>query len=81
MMISFFPLQQHYGVRTGPINGVFTGFAKPKKTTVPLPPKRVDSAGSGTFLKPCSGISQLFATYTLPAGSMATSVMICNPPM
>lgn len=36
----------------GAINGVFTGFAKPKNTTVPLPPKRVVSAGSGTFLKP-----------------------------
>jgi hypothetical protein len=55
-----------YGACGGPISGVWTGFAKPKKTTVPLPPKRVDSAGSGTFLKPSSGRSQLFATHTLP---------------
>jgi len=49
--------------------------------TTPFPPKRADSAGSGTRLKPCSGVSQLFATQRLPAGSTATSVMICNPPM
>src|SRR5271165_1685849 len=70
-----------YGASGGPISGVRTGFAKPKKTTVPLPPKRVASAGSGTSLKPWSGLSQLFATHTLPAGSTATSVMVCNPPM
>ncbi len=69
-----------YGCLGGPISGVRNGFARPKKTTAPLPPKRVDSAGSGA-LKPSFGISQLFATHTLPAGSMATSVMICYPPM
>jgi hypothetical protein len=31
----------HYGCLGGPINGVRTGFAKPKKTTAPLPPKRI----------------------------------------
>jgi hypothetical protein len=47
-----------------------------------LPPKRVDRAGGGTSLKPaCSGISQLFATHTSPAGSMARSVRICSPPI
>src|SRR5208282_1493912 len=74
-------LSSRYGCLGGPISGVWTGFAKPKKTTVPLAPKRVDRAGSGTSLKPCSGRSQLFATHTLPAGSTATSVMICSPPM
>ena len=76
------PKLARYGAGRGPISGVRTGFATPKKTTVPLPPKRVDSAGGGTFLKPtCSGLSQLFATHTFPAGSMARSVRICNPPM
>jgi hypothetical protein len=36
---------RHHGARGGPINGVRTGFARPKKTTAPLPPKRVDNAG------------------------------------
>jgi hypothetical protein len=40
---------RRYGARGGPISGVFTGLAKPKKTTVPLPPKRVACVGSGTF--------------------------------
>ena len=72
---------RRYGARGGPISGVFTGLAKPKKTTVPLPPKRVACVGSGTFLKPCSGFSQLFATHKLPAGSTTMSVMAaCNPP-
>src|SRR5271168_4476060 len=71
-----------YGASGGPISGVRTGFAKPKKTTVPLPPKRVASDASGTLLKPWSGFSQLFATHTFPAGSITTSVMAaCNPPM
>ena len=48
----FSPHFMHYGCLGGPISGVRTGFAKPKKTTVPLPPKRVDSAGFGTSLKP-----------------------------
>jgi hypothetical protein len=30
---------------------VWTGFAKPKKTTPPLPPKRVDSNGSGALFE------------------------------
>ena len=60
------------GWRGGPINGVLTGLVKPKNITAPLPPNRVDSAGGGTFLKPtCSGISQLFATHTLPGGGSA----------
>jgi len=46
----------HYDLG-GPIRGVRTGFAKPKKTTVPLPPKWVDSAGSGASSKPCSGVN------------------------
>jgi hypothetical protein len=71
-----------YGAIGGPISGVRTGFAKPKKTTVPLPPKRVASDASGTLLKPSPGLSQLFATHTFPAGSTTTSVMaVCNPPM
>src|SRR5271157_802672 len=70
-----------YGASGGPISGVRTGLARPKKTTVPLAPKRVDRAGSGTSFMPSSGRSQLFATHTLPAGSMATSVMIFCPPM
>src|SRR5208282_54660 len=78
----FFNGKRCYGARGGPIKGVFTGLAKPKKTTVPLPPKRVACVGSGTLLKPCSGFSQLFATHKLPAGSTTMSVMAaCNPPM
>jgi hypothetical protein len=42
--------------------------AEPKNTTAPFPPKRVASVGSGTFLKPSSGRSQLLASHTLPAG-------------
>jgi hypothetical protein len=41
---------------------VRTGFANPKKTTAPLPLQRVDSASSGTSLKPSSGRSQLLGT-------------------
>src|SRR5271165_2701935 len=57
-----------YGARGGPINGVFTGLARPKKTTTPLPPKRVARAGSGTFLKPYSGRSQFLRHPNVAGG-------------
>jgi hypothetical protein len=40
------------GARGGPANGVLMCFVSPEKTTKPLPPKRVESVGSGVFLKP-----------------------------
>ncbi|MGD8798225.1 MAG: hypothetical protein PVJ44_06865 [Desulfobacterales bacterium] len=61
-----------YWAWTGPINGVRTGLANPKKSTAPLRPKRVDKASSGTFLKPSSGRFQLLAIQTLSLPSMAT---------
>ncbi len=70
-----------YCAWAGPINGVRTGLANPKKTTVVLAAKRVDSASSGTSLKPTSVWFQLLATQALPAGSRATPVMVCRPPM
>src|SRR5436305_6917068 len=75
------PWERRYGNRGGPRSGVATGLARPRKTTRPLPPQRVEAVSAGTSGPAHAwGSSQLFATQTLPAGSIATTVMCCSPP-
>src|SRR5215471_161748 len=52
----------------------------PKKTVSPLPPQSVERASLAYGAKQLCGRSQLSATQTLPAGSMAMSVNSCMPP-
>src|SRR4051812_50224301 len=70
-----------YGNRGGPRSGVATGLARPRKTTRPLPPQRVEAVSAGTSGPAHAwGASQLFATQTLPAGAITTGGVGLRPP-
>jgi hypothetical protein len=76
-----FGLLKIYSALADPIMGGRTGLAKPKKTSVVFEAKRVETASSGTCWKSASVWSQLLATQTFPAGSAASPVTVCRPPM
>jgi hypothetical protein len=70
-----------YQARTGPMSGVRTGLAAPKKTTIVWAPNCVDRASSGSLLNPVSVSLKPLPTQALPAGSIAMGAIVCRPPM